>query len=110
MAPRTVSHPAQESASPDGSDDLTGAIVRTALESSLENVSPRALAAVQLAILDCLACTVAGAQTDGPRQVAQWAAESGGRDEATIIGTRLRTSPPLAALANGTAAHALDFD
>lgn len=90
--------------------DLTGEIVRTALEIDLENLPPGAVTAVQLATLDCLACTVAGAQTDGTRLVAEWVAESGGPGDSTVIGTGIRSSPPLAALANATAAHALDFD
>jgi 2-methylcitrate dehydratase PrpD len=37
-------------------------------------------------------------------------ANEGARPRSSILGTDLRTSPQLAALANGTAAHAIEFD
>jgi 2-methylcitrate dehydratase PrpD len=91
-------------------DDLTGLVVRTALQSSLNDIPESSLNVVKLAILDFLACCVAGSNTDAAQIVMRWATSTSGRDDAVIVGTSQRTSPPLAALANGTAAHALDFD
>jgi 2-methylcitrate dehydratase PrpD len=93
-----------------GADDLTGDIVRTALRSDLEHTSADSVRAVQEAVLDCLACAVVGSQDEGLRPVAEWALETGGPGDASIIGTARRTTPPLAALVNATAAHAFDFD
>jgi len=61
------------------------------------------------AFLDTLAVTIAGAGDETAarvrRSVAAW---GGGR--ATIVGAREGASAPWAALCNGTAAHALDYD
>lgn len=91
-------------------EDLTTAIVRTALEVRLDDLPASAVEAVELAVLDCLACAVVGSRVPGVDGVARWAVATGGRPESTVVGTDLRTSPPLAALANAVAAHALDYD
>ncbi len=61
------------------------------------------------AFVDTAACMLAGADDDAPRAaragVARWGA--GG---ATVAGTPHRLAAPWAALVNGTAAHALDYD
>ncbi|MYE59081.1 MAG: MmgE/PrpD family protein, partial [Alphaproteobacteria bacterium] len=61
------------------------------------------------AFVDTAACMLAGAGDDAPRAahagVARWGA--GG---ATVAGTPHRLAAPWAALVNGTAAHALDYD
>ena len=90
--------------------DLTGLVVRTALTSSLDDIPEATLQVIRFAILDFLACCVAGSESDAARAVTQWAIDTSDRGDATVVGTSKRTSIPLAALANGTAAHALDFD
>ncbi len=62
------------------------------------------------AFLDTLAVTLAGMPEDCSRLVADYARSLESRPEATIVGSNLRTAAPEAALVNGTAAHALDFD
>jgi len=68
-----------------------------------------AVARARLAILDTLGCMLAGAGEPAPesvrRTVANW-----GEGACTLIGTDRHAPAPWAALANGTAAHALDFD
>ena len=60
-------------------------------------------------IIDIVACSVAGVEEESSRNFSSFAAKwSDG--PCTIIGTDQTTSPMLAALANGTIAHALDFD
>ncbi len=59
------------------------------------------------ALLDTIGVTLAGASEPAARSVQSTMTSAGG---CTVIGTHLRTSAPNAALANGTAAHALDFD
>jgi len=62
------------------------------------------------AILDCLGVMLAGSIEPAARIVAEVARAEGGSPLATVVGTPLRTGTVWAALANGTAAHALDFD
>lgn len=90
--------------------DLAGLVVRTAFAVSVDDLPARTLEMVKLAILDFIACCVAGSRAEGPQAVADWAHETSGRTDSVIIGTMYRASPPLAALANGTAGHALDYD
>lgn len=63
-------------------------------------------------VLDTLAVAVAGASTPEARRAAAALAGPGGdgRTGVTVWGTDLRVAPSQAALANGTAAHARDFD
>lgn len=63
-------------------------------------------------VLDTLAVAIAGASTpEARRAVAALAGPGGdGRTGVTVWGTDLRLAPSQAALANGTAAHARDFD
>ena len=91
-------------------EDLTGLVVRTALACTIEDLPPPTVHTIKLAILDLISCCVAGSDSDSARLVSDWAQETSGRRDAVIVGTRLRASAPLAALANGTSAHALDFD
>ncbi len=61
------------------------------------------------AVVDTAACMLAGADDDAPRAaceaVARW-----GSGAAIVVGTPHRLPAPWAALVNGTAAHALDYD
>ncbi len=61
------------------------------------------------AIYDVIGCIVAGAGDAGSARVRQ-AMAGWGDGPATVIGSRAKASAPWAALANGMAAHALDFD
>jgi 2-methylcitrate dehydratase PrpD len=75
-----------------------------------EAVPPRAARRRAVAaILDTIGVTLAGASEPASRIVQQVVATDGG-GSCTVLGTALRTSAGNAALANGTAAHALDFD
>src|SRR5437899_10063560 len=61
-------------------------------------------------ILDGLGVALAGSTDDCSRIVQAHTRQIGGRDESTIIGTGLRAPAPKAALANGVAGHAMDYD
>lgn len=61
------------------------------------------------AIIDTLACMVAGRNDQSTQTVMKAFAVSGGAGEALLVdGTA--ASPLIGALVNGTAAHALDYD
>ena len=61
----------------------------------------------RVAILDTVGCTLAGASEPCARIVARVTASSG---PCLVFGTDQRVAPLDAALINGTASHALDFD
>jgi 2-methylcitrate dehydratase PrpD len=62
------------------------------------------------AILDTVGVTLAGASEDCARIVEKTLAVGGGHGPCLVFGSDRRTGPLDAALINGTAAHALDFD
>src|SRR5499427_8388286 len=75
-----------------------------------EDLPPAAVSAARGAIIDCLGVMLAGAGEPSARILQTVALAEGGSPLCTIVGTGGRTGAVWAALCNGTAAHALDFD
>jgi 2-methylcitrate dehydratase PrpD len=88
----------------------TGAIAEFIVKNRWEDCPAEAVDAARRAILDTLGVMLAGSVEAPARIVQKIAAAEGGAPLATVIGTGTRTGAVWAALANGTAAHALDFD
>ena len=88
----------------------TSAIAEFIAKSRWEDCPAGAVDAARRAILDCLGVMLAGSVEPSARIVTDIARSEGGAPLATVVGTPLRTGAVWAALANGTAAHALDFD
>jgi 2-methylcitrate dehydratase PrpD len=78
-------------------------------ETPLDRIPQEALQKSKWSIIDNLAVTLAGYSQIGDEIVA-FVDELGGRPVSTIVGAGRKTSAPLAALANGTLSHALDYD
>ena len=64
----------------------------------------------KVAFIDTLACALAGANEDAPRIAEKVATSYGGAGPALLWGTNRRMSALDAAVINGTAGHALDYD
>lgn len=62
------------------------------------------------ALLDTVGVMLAGSAEPAGLRVQQVVRADAAAPTTTVVGTVIRTSPALAALANGTAAHALDYD
>ena len=92
------------SASPVSALTLFGEFVSSAL------VPPPARVAARDAVLDTVGVTLAGSVEPAARLVRDVACAEGGASRCGILGVAERTGAGWAALANGTAAHALDFD
>jgi len=75
-----------------------------------KDVPNEALAQAKSAIMDYTGVTLAGLSEECAKIVRRIARAMGGNPQATVWGDRIKTSAVLAALANGTAAHALDLD
>src|SRR6266436_1398234 len=88
----------------------TSAIAEFIAKSRWEDCPAGEVDAARRAILDCLGVMLAGSVEPSARIVTDIARSEGGAPLATVVGTPLRTGAVWAALANGTAAHALDFD
>ena len=77
---------------------------------AFDKLPEAAVGAARRAILDTLGVTLAGAVEPTAARVRALIARRRAADEATVIGTPLRAGVEDAALANGTASHALDYD
>jgi 2-methylcitrate dehydratase PrpD len=77
----------------------------------IANAAPPAAARQRAAaaFLDTVGVTLAGA-TEPPAKVVQQVVATAGTGGSHVLGTAIRSTPAAAALANGTAAHALDYD
>ena len=75
-----------------------------------DKLPPDVVEAAKAAVLDCVGVALAGSEEESARICGALARQESRAAEATVIGQGFRTSATLAALCNGTSAHALDFD
>jgi 2-methylcitrate dehydratase PrpD len=80
------------------------------VETSYEQLPPEAVNIAKRSILDCLGCALAGSEEDTSKIVNDYVRAEEGKPEAGVIGGSFKTTAPQAAWANGTKAHALDYD
>jgi 2-methylcitrate dehydratase PrpD len=90
--------------------DVTAKIAQFVVNAKYENVPPKAVETAKIAVRDCLGVALAGSQEEDAKICAQIARQENAKEETTVIGQGFKTSALQAAFANGTAAHALDFD
>ncbi|HJV59198.1 MAG TPA: MmgE/PrpD family protein, partial [Methylomirabilota bacterium] len=90
--------------------NVTAMLAEFLTKSRLEDCPEAALDSARRAILDCLGVMLAGSVEPAARILQRVAQAEGGLPVATVVGTGRRTGAVWAALCNGTAAHALDFD
>ena len=84
------------------------ALLEFAARARVEELPPPAVEVARLALLDWWGVTVAGATEPVSRRLGAVVRE--GTGPVSVLGTTRRASPVTAALLNGTAAHALDYD
>jgi 2-methylcitrate dehydratase PrpD len=85
-------------------------LARHAALTRFEDLPATTVHAVKRALLDYLACAVAGADLPVTRGVRAYVASLGGAPQASVIAGSMKLDAPSAAFVNGTAAHGLDFD
>ncbi len=90
--------------------DPTSLLAKFVAEHDCDEIPEPVLHAARRALVDHIGVTVAGSTDDATRRArdAVAASESGGR--ATVVGDRMRVSPPFAAFLNAFASHVLDLD
>jgi 2-methylcitrate dehydratase PrpD len=88
----------------------TDKIVDFTLNTAYEDIPPEALAEARKASFDCIGVTLAGAVDPAGQIPADWARANAGKPIASVWGHGFKTSPDAAAMVNGSAAHALDYD
>lgn len=91
----------------------TSETVNFIVDTATDSIPEAALDAGRRALLDTIGVTLAGVGEPSARAVRELLTEdegANGSGPASVIGTSLRVSLAGAALANGTAGHALDYD
>lgn len=89
---------------------ITEQLAHLIAETTYAQLPVSAVTQAKRALLDTIGVTLAGHGESAGQIITAFVKEAGGHQEAAVLGTSLYTSPALAALANGTLGHALDFD
>lgn len=90
---------------------LTDKLVSFAAQTSMADLPSSTLESAKFLILDTIGVALAASSRPVGRIIARHvAATTGLPATATVLGAKLRASPSMAALANGTMANALDYD
>jgi 2-methylcitrate dehydratase PrpD len=76
----------------------------------LKALPPVAIERARLAFIDTVAVMLAGSREHGAALAAEMVRQEGAAPRVSVVGQSFRTSPQLAALANGVAAHVMDYD
>ncbi len=92
------------------SNGLTRALAEQARVLTFADIPEQTRCWARQCVLDYIACGVAGASDELTGILVAELSEQGGRESATIFGRAIRLPAASAALINGAAAHALDFD
>ncbi len=90
--------------------DITQRLAQFVASTPSETIGAAAREQAKRALLDTLGVMLAGSREPASRIVVERVREQGGVGEATVVGAGFRAPVSQAALANGTAAHALDYD
>lgn len=94
---------------PDASG-LTRKIAENGIGVRFDALPPDVVSIAKCCLIDWLGVTLAGAQEEMSKILQAEAQEEGAKEQASVIGGGFRTSLMQAALLNGTASHALDYD
>ncbi len=90
--------------------DLTRKIARFIVNTNAGDIPQPALEHAKVALMDWIAVTLAGKDDPLAAKLVNYAELLGGREQATVIGYGIKKNISQAALINGAASHALDFD
>ena len=89
---------------------VTAALCHTLTQITFDSLPDEVIEVAKRIILDGIAVAVAGARERGPTIAAEHVKSQSGKASATVIGHGFRTSPVLAAYANGISMHVLDYE
>ncbi|MBU8911219.1 MAG: MmgE/PrpD family protein [Desulfobacterales bacterium] len=89
---------------------LTQELAQFLYEFQYDDIPREAASRAKMHIFDTIGVMLAGSCQPVGGKIKAYVRALGGRPVSTVFGAGFKTSQPLAALANGTMAHALDFD
>lgn len=90
--------------------DAAFEFARNFANTKYEDLPSDVVEATKKEIMDLLGVALGGFSQPGATHIRDLMTEWGGREESSIIGSRVKVPAPNAAQANATMAHALDFD
>jgi len=90
--------------------EVTRLLMEKVAAARYENLGADVVTASKRAIIDGLGCTIAGSLTRTGKTIREYALSESPQGECTLVGDGRRVGPAMAALANGTSGHALDYD
>ena len=90
--------------------ELTKTIARFVTETDVSNIPSIVYEHAKVAFMDWFAVTMAGKDEPLVSKLIRFADLMGGHEQATVLGYGLKTNVSMAALINGSASHALDYD
>lgn len=93
-----------------GQPSVTRQLAEAAGAISFDDIPPDAVFLAKQCLLDWLGCAIAGSREPLTVILRDGALGEGGNPQATLIGSGERVSAMQAALVNGAASHALDYD
>ena len=88
----------------------TEKIAQFIVDTSFEGIPRDAIEKTKRTALDCIGAALAGVGEPVSQTITGYATKLGGPAQASVFGTGMKISVADAALANGTIAHALDYD
>ncbi|MEZ5101630.1 MAG: MmgE/PrpD family protein [Thermoleophilia bacterium] len=94
----------------DPADGLTLELARRASTLSYDDLPGPVRAVARQCVLDTIGVTLAGADDALVRMLLEELVEAGGAEQASVVGHAVRLPALSAALVNGAASHALDYD
>jgi 2-methylcitrate dehydratase PrpD len=89
---------------------LTQEIATYVAKARYRDIPSEVVCMAQGFVLDGLGVALAGQTEEGTRIILNYVRRLGGREEVTVLGTAYKLPAPQAALVNGVAAHAMDYD
>jgi 2-methylcitrate dehydratase PrpD len=89
---------------------LTAALAEFIAGFDLKAVPPEVLDRARVGFIDTMGVMLAGSREEVSHIVVDMVKAEGSAPAASLVGQSVRASPQLAALANGVAAHAMDYD
>ena len=89
---------------------ISDQIAKFVCTTDYDNIPRTAIENAKRSILDCVGVSLAGATDSNVLIARDFVSEMGGKQESTILGDGRKIPAVNAALVNGVAAHALDFD
>ncbi len=90
--------------------EYTRKISEFVVKTRYEEIPVKAIETSKKAIIDCVGVTLAGSRESAGRIAAELVREEKSNGEASVFGQGFKSSALMAALANRTASHALDYD